>query len=126
MADVGTGTTMSIGGMNANLLSVRGPGMARISVEISHMGTTAYHAYMPGDLVDPGELELEFEFNATTAPPMSSSGGSIVVDFPNSYRWLCDGFMTAYTPTAELEERMTASATIKLTGAVAVSSGGTT
>ena len=57
---------------------------------------------------------------------MTSSGGNVIIDFPNSYRWQGYGFMTAFTPTAELEERMTASATVKITSTISVSSGGTT
>ena len=81
--------------------------------------------FIPGDLADPGEITVEFNFQpspkATTTPPITDAAGSIVVTWLDSTGtaggdWTCDGFCTAYSVDTPLEDVMTGSATFKLSG----------
>jgi len=123
MATVGTGTTIAFAsGFFAEILSVSGPNASRVSIPTSHMGTTSAHTFTPGDLVDWGELTVELAFDPSATPPIASSSESVVINFPDSdtSTWTMTGFMTAFSPSTPFEERATASATIKITGAVVI------
>lgn len=121
--DIGTGIVITFStGFFAEILDVSPPGASRESIQTSHMGTTAAHTFTPADLVDWGEMTVEMGFLPSTAPPMTGVAESITITFPNSGAavWTFTGFMTGFEPSAPLEDRMTASATIKVTGAVVV------
>lgn len=121
--EIGTGTSISFStGFFAEILDVTPPGASRESVQSSHMGTTAAHTFLPTDLVDWGELVVEMAFAPGTTPPITSVSEQIVITFPDSAAstWTFNGFMTGFEPAVPLEDRMTATATIKITGAVVV------
>ena len=121
--DIGTGTTIAFSsGFFAEILDVSGPSAARESVQVSHMGTTNAHVFTPTDLVDWGELTVEIGFDPGTKPPMNGAAETVTITFPNSgaSTWAFSGFMTAFEPSVPLEDRMTGSATIKVTGDVTV------
>ncbi len=128
--DVGTGTTISFGtsGFNAYILEEGGPGLSRVSVETTHMGTTGGKTFRPGDLYDGGELSLTVAFDPSISPPMlaGEQPETITVTWPipaaltTGAIWSFSGFMTAYNPTAPIEDKMTATVTIKITGNVSL------
>jgi len=118
---VGTGAQINISGYTANLLSISGPSMSRAGVEFSYMDTTDWHTYTPGDLTDPGELTCEFELQTTQFPPITATSNTITIIISTGQNWVTSGFCTAFSPSIEMEDRMTASVTFKLTGSVAVS-----
>ena len=121
--DIGTGITISFSsGFLAEILDVSPPGASRESIQTSHMGTTSAHTFTPADLVDWGELVVEMAFAPSTSPPMNGAAQTIVIVFPDTGAaiWTFQGFITGFEPSAPLEDRMTATATIKVTGAVVV------
>ena len=128
MADVGTGITIAFAtsGWTGELLNVDGPGMTRASVDTSHMGTTNSMTFMPGDLVDRGEIGLEFAFDPDDDPPVDGAAETVTITWPipaglsNGATWVGSAFWTAYSPTGSMEERMTASATLKVSGDVTI------
>jgi len=120
---IGTGTTVSIGGVAiAEILDVTPPGMSRESIQSSHMGSTIAHDFIPSKLYDGGEVTLEIAFDPNWAVPISAAAQSVVITFPDSgsSTWTFDAFVTGYEPTDPLEDRMTASLTLKVTGAVTI------
>jgi hypothetical protein len=120
---IGTGITISFSSsFFAEILDVSPPNASRESIATSHMGTSAAHTFMPADLVDWGELTVEMAFDPSTTPPITSAAEAIVITFADSAAstWSFSGYMTSFEPSAPLEDRMTASATIKVTGAVTV------
>ena len=130
MADVGTGLTIAFEdtGFSAEILSVNGTDISRESIATSHMGTTTWLRFMPSDLADPGGLEIEIAFapdnnlEGTSQPPITSDPEKITVTFPiypgqNVAAYFdSQGFATNWSWGAPLEDKMTASLTIKLTG----------
>lgn len=123
MAEIGTGTTITFSsGFFAEILDITGPGAAREAIATSHMGTGSAHTFVPADLVDWGELSVEIAFDPATKPPIRGAVETITITFPNSAAstWAFSGFLTGFEPSDPLEERMTASATIKVTGVVTV------
>jgi len=123
MANTGNGTTITFGtsSFSANLLSVGGPGRSRGSIETSHMGTTTSHTFIPDDLVDNGEVSLEFEFNGYDTPPINGAVETITIAWGGTGdTWAFSGFMTNYEPSAAMGDRMTATATLKVTGDITI------
>ncbi len=133
--DIGTGTTIVFGtsAFSAEVLDVSGPGLARESIETSHMGTSGPGAgsvgsktFMPADLVDPGELSFDVHFNPDTVPPIHGDAETVTVTFPipagltNGATWVGTGFVTAYEPAAPPEDKMTASLPVKFSGSIAI------
>lgn len=120
-AEVGTGTTITFAsGFFAEVLSIAGPSGSRVSLQTSHMGTTTAHTFVPGDLVDWGEMTVEMHYVAGEDPPIDDVVESVTITFPDSASSTLsfDGFMTGFEITNTLEEIITASATIKATGDV--------
>jgi len=117
--DIGTGTTIQFAtGFFAEILSVSGPDASRKSIETSHMGTSDAHTFTHGDLVDWGEMTVEIAFDPSVEPPIDAVAESIVITFPDSSTstWTFMGFMTGFSPSTPLEDRMTASCKIKVSG----------
>jgi len=126
MAEQGTGTTLTFGtsGFTSELLSIGGPGWSRESVDTAHMGTTTSLSFEPADLYDGGELTVEFAFDPSKTPPLTAVVETITVDWAGlgaGQIWSFSGFMTNYEPgSAAINERMTASATLKVTGDISI------
>jgi len=127
--NVGTGSTITFSsGFFGEILSIGWSGINREAVETSHMGTTGGRTFIPGDLYDPGELSVELNFEATddVTTPITSAAETVTVTIPNSptattvSTWAASGFMTSFEVTDPMEDKMTASATIKFTGDITV------
>lgn len=116
MADVGTGTTFTFSGFSGELLSINGSGITREVINTSHMGTTSYHTFLKCDLVDPGELELEFAFDPSSPVPITGDAATGTVTFTDSSTFASSMICTAWSWGAPLEDKMTATATFKCTG----------
>lgn len=123
MADVGTGTAITFdSGFFAEILSVNWSGISRESIDTSHMGTTGGMTFTPGDLYDPGELQVEMAFVPGTSPPYDGAAETCTVTWPDAgaATWAASGFMTGFEVTGPLEERMTATGTVKLSGNITI------
>jgi hypothetical protein len=123
MGDVGTGTTITFSSsFFAEVLDISGPGFSREAIDTTHMGTTVAKTYIPGDLYDGGELTVEMAFVPSTdmTTPITGTTETVTITFANSQASTLafSAFMVGFEPSIPLEERMTASATLKVTGAV--------
>ena len=123
MAEVGTGTSITFDtGFFAEILSVNWSGISRAVIDTTHMGTTTAMTYTPGDLIDPGELQVEIAFAPGTAPPWDSVAETVTVTWPDAgaATWAASGFMSGFEATGTIEERMTATGTLKLSGDITI------
>ena len=120
--DIGTGITIVFGtsGFSAEIVDVTPPGFSRDSVDTSHQGTTGAHSHMPTDLYESGECSFDIHFEPGTNPPIDAAAETITMTFPDSTTWTFTGFMTAYEPSAPLEDKMTGSVTVKASGTVVI------
>jgi len=133
LVDAGTGTVVTFvtSAFTFQLLSLSHSGINRESIDTSHMGTAAPAAgkfgnrtFIPGDLSDPGEVTMEGHFNPDTIPPIDAASETIRIEFPLSAGGLTkakyefSGFMTSFEYEDPLEDKMTATFTVKATGNV--------
>ena len=124
-ADLGTATTVTFGtsAFAFELLDVSGSGnLSREAIDVTHMGSSSFRAFMPSDLKDGGEFSLQGHYGGLASPPVASTGETITIAWGGTTdTWAFPGFMTEYTPGAPLEDKMTFSATIKVAGAITLS-----
>jgi hypothetical protein len=125
-AFLGTGATIAFQtGFFAEILSLEWSGIAREPIETSHAGTSTWKTFIPGRLSDPGELSVELHLDADTAAPINAAAETITVTLPSNgagdtSTWSASGFMTSFSFSAPMEDKQTATATIKFTGAITV------
>ena len=126
MADVGTGATIAFGtsSWSASIRNIDHSDISRPSLDTSHLGTSANRTFMPGDLVDRGEIELEFLFDPDTPPPIDQAAETVTITFPlpsgqsTAADYEFTGFLTNWSYGVPLEELMTGSGTVKVSGAI--------
>ncbi len=120
MAQVGTGISILFsGGFLAEILNVSDQNMQRASIDASHMGSTEME-FLPGKLPDWGQLECEIAFDPDMKPPLTGAVETVTISYPNGTTWTRSGFLIGFQSQAPLEERMTATASIKFTGDLTV------
>lgn len=118
-AVIGTGLALSVGGSSWTypILSVNGPGMTREKIDATKMSTTSYKEYLFSNLVDPGELEVECEYDGNP-PTFSTSDVAISVTYSNSQVLAGTGRLIAFNPSTPLEDKMTCSCTFAFSGSI--------
>jgi hypothetical protein len=126
-ASIGYGTTFSIGSGSpltytavAQVTSVTPPNYARDAIEATHMTSPgSYREFIPG-LMDAGEATIELNYIAsatdTLIAALDAGVGNFRITFPNGVDWNFTAIVTAYAVTAPLADKMTATATFKVTG----------
>lgn len=120
MPVVGTGITISGGGgFAAEILNIEDAQMQRARIPASHMGS-ANMDYLPGQLVDWGQLDIEIAFDPKSIPPLGLATEVWTITYPDGSTWARSGFAENFRYTGPLEERMTGTLTVKFTGDLTV------
>ena len=125
--DVGTGTTVTFGtsGFSANVTNIDWSDINREAIQTSHLGTVDAHTHIPGKLYDSGSIELEIQFDPEDGlPPINGAAETITITFPDESVWSGTGFATGFTATVPLEELMTGTLTLKISGVIDAGDGG--
>lgn len=126
MAFNGTGTTIAFAsGFLAQILDINGPALGRIAINTSHMlsATTTsgpYHTYIPGALVEGGELSIQIAYDPGATIPIASAAETVTITWSDTGAATAafSGFMTAFNIRTPLEGRATADVTIKVAGKI--------
>ena len=126
-AAVGTGTVLTLGGITLTVdrLSIAHTGISRESIETTHLLTANARTFIPGDLYDPGSLEVEFHLDSTT-PATTMAVETIMIDATIDWTlvmdeggdWAGNGFVTDFSWNFPLEELATGSFTLKCSGGI--------
>lgn len=86
MADTGQTATLTFGttGYTANRRMIGGSTFSRPKISKTHLGTADFEEYFPGDLDEPGEFEVEFEFDpgVSGAIPGRGTVETVTVTYP--------------------------------------------
>ena len=136
-SDIGTGTTITFGTSSRafDIVSVDHGGITRESIDMSHLGTSSGRPFTVSDTYDPGELTVELlldpNFDVLTLPPYDQVAETVTVTVPKQSgdatagTFAATGLVTNFGFGIPFEDRMTGSATIKLTGDVTFTAGST-
>lgn len=129
--DIGYGSIFEIGnGANpevftaiAEVFDLTPPSDTMDMVDVTHFGSPNRTREFVSGLVDPGECSFEMNFVPGSASDMaiqawkvSGEGKTCRITYPNATTWTFTGYLTGYEPAVPLEDKMTATVTIKVTG----------
>lgn len=124
---ISTGATLAFStGFFGEITSLSWSGQEREFFEGTHMGSTGgFKQFIPGNLADPGELEIECNLEAEKTPPITGAAETVTVTLNsagagNTSTWAASGFLTGFEWEAPVEDIMKATATIKFTGAITI------
>lgn len=128
ISDVATGLTIVFGttGFAARIVSVDGPGASRPSIDTTHMATSANRTFMPGDLVDQGEVTITVHHDPSLTRPIATAAETVTITHPIpagltvAATWAFSAFCTGYSPSFAIDELMQAQLTLKISGAVTI------
>ena len=126
----GNGATPEVFTTLAEVTSITPPNFARDSIDASHgQSPGAMREFIAG-MTDPGEVSIEMNFvpgNAAAdaladelALTPATATKNRRITFPDGTTWDFPAFLTAFEPDAPLDDKMTASATFKVAGAVTI------
>ena len=111
----GTYATVAI-----ELSRLQPPGYSRDAIDASH--TTSpdeFREYIEG-MMDSGEIEIEGNFvpdaSDVVVAALLAGKASFQITFPNAVTWTFDAFFTNYQPDAPIDDKMSFSATMKVSG----------
>ena len=113
----------------ANINDLSGPGLTLDPIDTTtHDNSSAWRTFV-GGLLDAGEISLEIDYVPTAASHGNTSGlvnslsgrstASYSMKFPDSATttWTFTALVTSFEPQAPVDDKLTASVTMKLTGA---------
>lgn len=120
--DLGHGTSIAFQtGLLAKLLDVNWGGIERGAVETTTLDTSGGKTYMPEDNYDPGELQVEMQFDTDSAwvTALTAAPESVTITWPDAETSSCSGFLTNFEITDITNGGvMKATATLKFTGSI--------
>jgi hypothetical protein len=126
MADTGYGITLAGATTTtffAEIIGVTLPDQVREAIDTSHTATTSGRkTFIPSDLIDGGELEVEINFNPATTPPIAAAAEVWTITFGDSgtATWAFSGFFTSYSGACPIEDRCTATCRLKISGPITI------
>jgi len=122
---LGKNTTLtgSVSGAIGNVTSITMPTQARDPVEITTMGSTSnFREFIPG-LLNAGELTFELNYDGSAGGDANVLNTALTEDaetwtvvFPDTSSFACSGFITSIGGASPMDDKITQSVTIKLTG----------
>lgn len=127
-ADQGTGATIAFGtsSFSAYFTMIGGTEFTREDIEITYLGTTGAKRFAPADLYDPGEFDVEFQYDADSQLPYTAAPETVTITFPliTGYNTGATLAGTAYvksfsTPELRANQLMVAKGKIRWSGATA-------
>lgn len=108
-------------GFFAEVTDVTLPEQAREKIDVSHtLSPDLRMEYIMADLVDSGELEVELNFDPSAEPPIDDPFEPVTLEFGSGTTWEFSGALMNYGGEAPLDDRMTAKATIAITGKITI------
>jgi hypothetical protein len=122
--DIGTGTTYTFAGFDAEVKTIDWSGIERVSLETTQLNTPANglgsRTFIGGDLSDGGTVDMTFHFNPDDTPPIEGSAGTLLITFGSGATWSASAFLTSVSFGVPTEEIMEGTASFKVTGQVTI------
>lgn len=127
---VGDGATPEVFTAVAEVHNINGPSISRDSIEVTHHGSIGgFREYIPG-LRDGGEVSIDINWNPANAThedlyealtSVQSGNTNYKIEFPDATEFAFSGHVTGFEASAPIDDRLTASVTIKVSGAPTLS-----
>lgn len=122
MADTGFGITITFAsGFLAEIIDTTPPEMTRDEIETTHTATPdGAKTYIMSDLIDYGECSVDLNFDEAEEPPIDQDFEACTITFGSGTTWAFSGALKSYAPAAPIDDRMTATAVIKVSGKITI------
>ena len=115
----------------AELINITPPSFTLDQIDVTHMESPNRLREFISGLGDPGECSFEMNFvpgstsddrlfELLNLPVGTSRRRACRISFPNGVTWSFNAELTGYEPTVPVDDKMTATCTFKVTGAVTV------
>lgn len=127
--EIGTEATLVLaaapGNWTAKVTAINLNGASRPAIKTSNLATTAWDTFMPGDLADPGDVQVDviLDPDDDVFAPLALAVGTVTLVFPPSVPTNTgatyvnsNAFVTDISAVVPLEDLITASYTIKFGG----------
>ena len=114
-------TGIAIGGaFTGTVINVTPPNTSREALDTSHMLTPSYRTYVPGKLIEGGEMTLLVQFDSAVTIPTLGALASTMITYPDGDVWTFDAFVMSMSPTADLDTVMQATVVLKVAGPIVI------
>lgn len=116
-------------GFFAEVIDASLPGSSREAIDANHLQTVGGMEFLAAALVDYGELSLTMNFDPSVTPPIAEDASTVVIKFTQvtpQQTWTFIGFLTGHTPAVATNDKMTASATLKVSGGITIGNAAST
>ena len=129
---VGAGAGPDVFATVAEVMDISGPGMSRAAIDVTTQDSAGKWREFIKGLKDPGEVTFDIKYVPTAATHKNAAQGLLAeldddsttlrnfkLIFPDSgsTTWSFSGFVSGFEPSAPVENELTASVTIQLSGA---------
>lgn len=112
----------------AQVTSISGPGISLDTVDVTEHDGSGWEEVVP-TILRSGEVTLEIAYDPADTTHKNASGGLLydlvqrassvyTLTFPSSHSWSFSAYVTGFEPSAPVDGALTASVTLKITGAV--------
>lgn len=120
--DIGTGATLVFADEWVfEITELSWSGIERTFIDSSHLGTTVARTFIVGDLYDPGSLTIQGHLDQDSSgnPIITGAISTVTLAFPNGKTYVAQGALQSFEIGVPLEDKMTVTAVIKFSGAIA-------
>lgn len=115
----------------SEVISITPPSAKLDQVDVTHMTSPNRNREFISGLNDPGECSFDMNFvpggasddrlfALLTLPVGATRARACRISFPNGVTWSFTGELTGYEPTVPVDDKMTATVTFKVSGAISV------
>ncbi|TDQ63571.1 tail tube protein [Maritalea mobilis] len=104
----------------AEVTNITPPGYSRDAIDVTHMKSDdQFREYIAG-LMDAGEVQIELNYVPSASDvliaALTGGKGNFQITLPNSITFTFAAICTAYTPAVPNDDKLSASATFKVSG----------
>lgn len=84
MSDTGLGTTITFedSQFTADVVGLNASDVERKSIDDTKLSSTTNRTNIPGKLIDPGDMTMEWQFKPGEVPPIGADPELITINFP--------------------------------------------
>lgn len=126
--NVGFGIAITFNsGFCAYITNLDHSGLSRSAIDVSNNATVTPfgRVIIPGKLIGPGQYSVDLLFDPNLLPPISAAAETITVTWPKlavttAATWACSGFLSDFSSSSPMDDKMTAKAILTLSGAITV------
>jgi hypothetical protein len=124
----GQGTTIQIGiadiSFLAGIIDLTPPGASREAIDMTDFGDGTARIFEPAELVDYGELSVDVIFDPADIPDITGTTQYVIITYPDATLFGFHAFITGVEASVPMDDKATATITMKVTGAAETLVGG--